>query len=140
MILLDTNVVSAAMRPDSHATVLEWLSAREASGFFVSAITIAEIYYGLCCLPEGKKRRNLEGSFRRFIDQGFYSRILDFDLEAGRAYGELMSHRKMIGRPMSIADGQIAAIASIHRLTLATRNTKDFRECGLQLVDPFEES
>jgi len=138
MILLDTNVVSAVMTPSPPEAVLDWLDRQETSQLFLSAITLAEIGYGLAVFPDSRRRRHLEDSFGRFVAQGFAQRMLTFDEPAARLYGELMGHRKRLGRPLATLDGQIAAIARVHRADLATRNTRDFEECGLELVNPFE--
>lgn len=137
MILLDTNVVSAVMAPAPPESVLAWLDAQPSAGLFLSTITIAEIGYGLRCLPAGRRRQTLEDRFRQFIALGFEQRILPFDLPAAQRYAELMGHRKEIGRPMSVPDGEIAAIALARSLAVATRNVADFEDCGLELIDPF---
>ena len=89
-------------------------------------------------LPEGKRRRDLQDRFERFLAEGFAQRILNFDESAARLYGEVMSRRRSIGRPMGVPDGQIAAIAKANHLSVATRNISDFEECGLNLINPFE--
>jgi predicted nucleic acid-binding protein len=139
VILLDTNVVSEVMAPAPAATVLEWLDARDAATLYISTVTIAEIGYGLRILPAGKRRQLLEGRFEEFVELGFDQRVLSFDHAAARFYAELMARRREIGRPMGIADGQIAAIARANRLAVATRNVRDFEECGLEIMNPFED-
>lgn len=138
MILLDTNIVSALMTAAPPETVVDWLDSQETSHLFLSAVTMAEIGYGLAVLPDGRRRRHLEDSFDKFVARGFAQRILSFDETAARLYSEVMGHRKQIGRPMSVLDGQIAGIARAHRMALATRNVGDFEECGLELVNPFD--
>lgn len=137
MILLDTNVISAVMAPTPPESVLSWLDAQSSAGLFLSTITIAEIRYGLRCLPAGRRRQTLEDRFRQFVAQGFEQRILPFDLPAANLYAEVMAHRKETGRPMSVCDGEIAAIALANGLAIATRNVADFEDCGLELIDPF---
>lgn len=137
MILLDTNVVSALMAPMPPPAVVEWANSRPTETLYLSTVTIAEISYGLRVLPEGKRRRDLGGRFHRFVARGFALRVLAFDEEAAHLYGELMGDRRRLGRPMSVLDGQIAAIARANRFALATRNTRDFEECGLEILDPF---
>ena len=137
MILLDTNVVSALMSATPDAVVVQWVNGRPTESLYLSAITIAEISYGLAALPDGRRRREIEGRFDRFVARGFSLRVVSFDDQAAYAYGEIMGHRRRIGRPMSVPDGQIAAIARTHRLALATRNVRDFDECGLEIVNPF---
>jgi len=138
MILLDTNVVSAVMARAPDAAVVAWLDRQETLALFLSAVTVAEIRYGLQVLPEGRRRSSLEDRFAKFLAEGFSGRILPFDAEAAQHYGEIMAARRGAGRPMSILDGQIAAIARAHRLAVATRNVRDFELCGLEVVDPFE--
>lgn len=137
MILLDTNVVSAVMASAPPAAVLDWLNGQPTDALFLSAITLAEIWYGLEALPDGRRRRSLESRFDRFVARGFAHRILPFEQRAARLYGELMAHRRSRGRPMSPLDGQIAATAQANRMALATRNLRDFEHCGLELVNPF---
>lgn len=137
MILLDTDVVSALMKPTPIQAVLDWLDGEDAAQLYLSTISIAEIRYGLRILPDGKRRRDLDNRFERFVARGFEHRILGFDERAAHFYGDLMGHRKEIGRPMSILDGQIAAIARARLFAVATGNVRDFEECGLDIVNPF---
>lgn len=137
MILLDTNVVSATMVPRPMSQVLSWLDRHPTGDLYLSTITIAEIRYGLFLLPEGRRRRVLEDRFSRFLDRGFEGRVLCFGSKAAEAYGVLVARRKTLGRPIGILDGQIAAIAKAERMALATRNTKDFESCGLDVHNPF---
>lgn len=99
---------------------------------------MAEIGFGLAVLPDGKRRRTLQERFDRFLQRGFTDRILDFNLKAASVYGEIMAYRRQLGRPLSMADGQIAAIARSCGLAIATRNTKDFLNLELDLIDPYE--
>jgi toxin FitB len=137
VIVLDTNVVSAIMAPSPPETVLSWLDAQRTERLFLSTITVAEIGYGLRILPAGKRRQALQHRFHEFVARGFGERTLVFDLPAARAYAEVMGRRKEIGRPMSVPDGEIAAIALARGFAVATRNLSDFEACGLELVDPF---
>lgn len=139
MIVLDTNVVSEVMKPSPKQAVVDWLNSQETSRLYVSTITLAEIGYGLHVMPEGKRRRSLEDRFDNFVADGFDQRVVGFDMAAARLYGEVMGRRKELGRPMSILDGQIASIARAHHAAVATRNVSDFDECGLTLLNPFEE-
>ncbi len=138
MILLDTNIVSAIMAPAPPRAVIEWLNRQETVTLYLSTITIAEIGYGLWVLPDGKRRRSLEERFEEFVAECFEQRILDFDKSAAHVYAEVMGRRKAMGRPLSVPDGQIASIARANDLSIATRNVRDFEECGLQLTNPFE--
>lgn len=139
MILLDTNVISAVMMPAPPGPVIRWLNEQETTGLYLSAITLAEIGHGLRVLPDRKRRRDLEDRFARFIAEGFEQRILRFDEAAPLIYSEIMAHRKGLGRPLGVLAGQIASIARTHHLAVATRNTRDFDECGLELVNLFDD-
>lgn len=137
MILLDTNIISEMMKATPSANVSEWLDQQPVAEVFITTITIAEITYGLQALPNGNRRTVLSDAFDKTVIEAFKHRILSFDEQAAHLYGEIMSRRKSLGQPLSILDGQIAAIARAHRLKLATRNVRDFGECGLELINPF---
>lgn len=137
MILLDTNVVSEVMKPSPSAAVVDWLNAQASERLYVSSVTLGEIEYGLRTLPDGRRQRDLRDRFHRFITSAFALRILSYDEPASLHYGEVMAIRKALGRPMSVPDGQIAAVAKVNDCTLATRNTPDFEHCGIELINPF---
>jgi toxin FitB len=138
MIILDTNVVSEIMKTAASRTVLDWLNAQDAASLYVTTITLAEIGYGLRLLPDGQRRRLLAERFELFIVQAFDQRILSFDEVAARAYGDIMGYRKELGRPISVTDGQIAAIARTNGFSIATRNIKDFDNSQIVLINPFQ--
>ncbi len=138
MILVDTNIISELMKPRPSQTVVEWFDNTDPVTVFVSTVTIGEIIYGLNLLPQGKRRQQLTKAFQAVIAEAFSQRIVSFDEAAALIYGELMAQRQKMGRPMAIGDGQIAAIASARGYILATRNVRDFEDCGLTLVNPFE--
>ncbi len=138
MILLDTNVVLAVMAPAPVSTVLRWLDGHDTLSLYLCTITIAEIAYGIRVLPTGRRRKGLGERFESFVARGFEQRVLAFDTAAALHYAEVMGRRKELGRPMSFPDGQIAAIARAHRFSVATRNVRDFDECGLDVLNPFE--
>jgi len=137
MILLDTNVISEIMKVAPSDAVVSWLNDQRSGALYVSAVTIGEIEYGLRILPAGGRRMRLKERFERYIALAFAQRVLAFDEAAARIYGEIMGLRREIGRPMSVPDGQIAAIARLNGLQVATRNTRDFEDCGIELIDPF---
>lgn len=138
MIIADTNVVSEIMKTAPSRVLLEWLNAQDTETLYLTTITIAEIGYGLRVLPDAKRRRFLAERFEQFIAHAFEQRILSFDEAAARAYDDIMGHRKEIGRPMNVPDGQIAAIARANGSRIATRNIKDFEDCQIMLINPFQ--
>lgn len=137
MIILDTNIISEFMTSRPNNAVLNWLNNHIRPSLFISTISIAEIGYGLRNMPEGTRRRLLTDKFSQFVDFAFEDRVLAFGEKAAKRYPEIMGRRREAGRPMSSLDGQIASIAQAKRFTVATRNTKDFEDCGVMLVNPF---
>lgn len=139
MIILDTNVISELMKSEPNQQVIAWLDQQDPVTLFTTSITVAEIVYGLDVLPSGKRRDYLEAAFNQVLIDAFKHRVLIFDESAAHVYGKLMENRKTLGKPLSVLDGQIAAIARANQMRLATRNTRDFFDCELNLINPFLE-
>ncbi len=137
MIVLDTNVVSEIMKPAPSEKVVHWLASQESSSVFTTVITQAEILYGIEVLPAGRRRQSLPDVVEDTFRLDFERRILPFDEESGRRYARIRAGRKAAGRPIAQFDAMIAAIASVHRVALATRNTSDFERCGIRLINPW---
>ena len=137
MVIVDTNVVAEIMKASPSPAVVSWFNGQEGSTVFLTAITIGEIGFGLRILPKGRRRRLLEEGFDRLLAEAFAGRILAFDERAAHRYGELRARRREIGRPLGELDGQIAAIARANGAAVATRNIRDFSDCGLEIVNPF---
>jgi len=137
MILLDTNVVSELMRPTPDASVLAWTKAQAVDELATSVVTVAEIGAGLACLPSGARRRDLVARWSRLQDDGFGERIFGLDHAAAKVYGELFAQRQRAGRTTAAFDLLIAAIAHTNRLAVATRNVRDFEDCGIQIINPW---
>lgn len=138
MILLDTNVLSEFMRPQPSAQVLSWLNGQPAEEVWISAISRAEIELGLALLPEGRRQAALAQAAQAMFDEDFAGRCLPFDEAAAGHYARIVSARVQAGRPISVEDAQIAAIALAQRMVLATRNTTDFERIdGLALINPW---
>ena len=135
--LLDTNVLSELFRSQPAPAVLAWFAEQPPESLFVSAVTQAEMMLGARLLPAGKRRKALEAALGAMFAEDFAGRILPFDSAAVDAYVEIISGRREIGRPISQFDAQIAAIARRAGARLATRNTNDFRNCKLGLIDPW---
>lgn len=138
MVILDTNIVAELMKESPAPAVVLWMNAQESSALFLTTITIGEIRYGLRVLPQGKRRLGLEQGFGRVLTEAFAGRVLAFDEEAAGHYGEVMGRRKEIGRPIIVLDGQIASIARARGFAVATRNVRDFVDCGVEVFNPFE--
>jgi hypothetical protein len=136
MIILDTNVLSELMRPEPDARVRQWVTERRADEFGTTAITVAEIRHGIERLPDGQRKQSLHsaamGLFTAFGDL-----IQPFDAAAAAWFGPIMARRGRLGLPMEGFDAQIAAICRTRGAALATRNVKDFRETGIDVIDPW---
>jgi predicted nucleic acid-binding protein len=138
LIILDTNIVSEFMTSKPSKNVFTWLNNQVPALLYVSTITIAEVGYGLRTMSAGQRQKLLNKQFEQFVALAFGPRLLSFDEKAAKQYGEIMGHRKEMGRPMSVFDGQIAAIAQTTGFSLATQNIKDFEDCTIDLINPFE--
>lgn len=139
MILLDTNIVSEALRSAPEPRVLDWMGRQAASSLFVTTIAQAEILYGIAILDEGLRRDELAAAALLMFAEDFSGRLLAFDGDAATAFAEISAVRRRIGRPISQFDAQIAAIARSRGAMLATRNIRDFEHCGIALFDPWTE-
>jgi toxin FitB len=138
MIILDTNVISEIFRPSPAPQVLHWLAAQPAVETFTTAVNEAEIYRGLEHMPPGKRRTDLYRATEIYFQKNLTGKVLNFGSDAARIFAAITAHRARIGRPILDFDAQIAAITRAHNATLATRNTKDFEHCGIDLFDPWK--
>jgi hypothetical protein len=140
MIVLDTNVISELMRREPDPRVMAWIAEQPMAGVFTTTLTQAEIFYGLALLPEGRRRDDLLAAARPMFDVDLAGRVLPFDTDAALAYPEIAAGRKQDGKPISQIDAQIAAIVRSRGARLATRNVRDFANCGITIVDPWGEA
>ena len=136
MILLDTNVLSELTRPTPSVQVVTWLAVNEPS-LAVPTIALADVRYGISQLPQGRRRSSLLDFWRAACER-FRGRILSFDRRAAEAYGDIAARAERSGRRLNVQDGQIAAIALVHRMQVATRNVADFEPSGVALVNPWD--
>lgn len=136
MILLDTNVVSEAMKPEPNSLVRDWLDAQAAETLFLSSVSIAELLFGLGALPSGKRKVNLAAALDGVRDL-FETRILPFDTAAAQCYADLAVAARAAGKGFPTPDGYIAAIAAAHRFAVASRDTSAFEAAGLVVIDPW---
>jgi predicted nucleic acid-binding protein len=138
VILLDTNVISELVRSKPSRAVLDWLDALDTSEVATTAITVAELLYGVARLPDGRRKSQLETAIEELIDRDLAGRIQPLDAAAARHYAQLVNERERAGKPVSAADAQIASICHALKATLATRNTGDFEGVGVELIDPWQ--
>jgi toxin FitB len=136
MIIVDTNVVSELMRSSPSPSVRDWLISQDERQLFTTAITVAEIRYGIERLPGGRRKELLQGAAGE-IFAGFDEQVLPFDRSAAEQYARIVAGRDGIGLPIDGFDAQIAAVCRARGAALATRNLKDFRETRIDLIDPW---
>ena len=134
---MDTNVVSELTSDRPDANVLAWFAKQKKSDFFITAITEAELLFGVENLPFGSYRDALLAGDRRMVDEVLGGRVLSFDRQAARYYAEIRAVRERLGRRISHLDCMIAAIARVHGATVATRDVGGFRNCGIDVVNPW---
>ena len=137
MILLDTNVISEAMRPVPEPSVMAWLNSQNTAELWTSTIVAAEVYSGLDLMPAGKRQRQLLEGAELMFNRFFGARILGFDLLAARAYGAVLKARQAMGLPIDEMDALLAATALANGSALATRNVSHFESCGIRILNPW---
>lgn len=137
MIVLDTNVVSEAIRKQPDLSVASWLASRPSSSLFITTVTQAELFYGLQLLPDGRRRRGLTDAVQAILREEFRGRVLPFDGAAAELYGTIAAGRRTRGNPIGAFDAQIAAIARSRGADVATRNVDDFNGCGVGIINPW---
>lgn len=137
MLILDTNVISEMMRPVPDERVAAWIDAQPLDRMALTAVTVAELLYGLDRLPDGRRKADLSGRLDAVLRRGFGGRVLPFDHAAAQAHARLKGDRDRAGRPLGGYDAMIAAIARTHGAGIVTRNVDDFEGCGVAIVDPW---
>jgi predicted nucleic acid-binding protein len=137
MIILDTNVVSEALRIRRDATVVAWLDKQAAETLYLTSISLSELLIGVEILPEVHRKAGLKAGLGELIDQLFGERILSFDRSAAITYSALVGKARGGGKSVSMADGQIGAIASVHGFTVATRDASPFQALGVPVINPW---
>ncbi|KQB59116.1 MULTISPECIES: type II toxin-antitoxin system VapC family toxin [Betaproteobacteria] len=137
MIVLDTNVLSELLRPAPHEAVLDWFSMQPRAALFSTTVCRAEIFYGIRILPDGARKQGLWKATQAIFDEDLAGRVLGFDNDAADAYAEIAAARKGLGKPISPFDAMIAAMTRSRGARLATRNVRDFADCGIDVIDPW---
>lgn len=136
MIILDTNVISALMR--NTEKVEQWLNQYHIDNIWTTAINTMEVYYGIHLLPEGRKKETLGEAFTWMLARTFRHHIIEFDVNAAISTAEIAAKQKAKGNNVDFRDLQIAGIALDRKARIATRNEKDFRNLGLEVINPWE--
>jgi len=136
VILLDTCVISEAIKSEPESRVLDWLDTIDEDALYLSVIVLGELHRGIELLDESGKKSALRVWFEQLRER-FADRILDIDAGTMLIWGELSARLKKEGAPTAIMDSLTAACAIRHNALLATRNTKDFERTGVHLTNPW---
>ena len=138
MIVLDTNVVSEAMKPEPDAAVRAWLNDQAAETLYLSSITLAELLFGIRALPVGKRKRMLDHALNALLEL-FEDRVLPFDTDAACHYADLAMTARNDGRGFPTPDGYIAAIAASRGFIVASRDTSPYEAADVTVINPWED-
>jgi predicted nucleic acid-binding protein len=138
MIILDTIVVSEAMKVGRDPAVVAWLDGQSADTLYLTATSLSELSIGVSILPPGKRKDRLSAGLSDLMAKLFGSRILPFDRQAAIAYGALVGAARTAGKVVSMSDGQIGAIARVHKFAVATRDKAPFVALGIPVVNPWK--
>lgn len=135
--LLDTNTLSESNKPQPNKGFTEWLLAMENSDLFTSCLVLGELEKGIYLLNSERKRLEFESWLAKAIND-FEGRILDIDQNTSLLWGQLVAHTQKAGKTPQVIDSLLAAQAIQHKLTLVTRNVKDFEQFkDLQVLCPW---
>ena len=137
--LLDTNVVSEMMRPRPEPRVAAFLDSIADEGLGLAVVTVWEVLDGIGRIDPGRRQRDVADRFQDLLDELFEDRIVDWSLADARACARIMEDKRRRGEPLDdhVPDAFLAATASTRRLAIVTRNTGEFRNTGIQTVDPW---
>jgi len=138
MIVLDTNVVSEPMKAKGDPAVKAWLDRQVADTLYLTATSLSELLVGIEIMPAGKRRKGLDAALGALIARLFGSRVLPFDQQAAKTYGTLIGRARAAGHVISVADGQIAAIAAAQGFAVATRDIIPFAAAGVPVINPWD--
>lgn len=137
MIVVDTNVVSEAMKTKPEAAVIAWLNGQRSRSLYSTAINVSELRFGIERLPEGTRKAALWSIYEFTVGRLFGPRILSFDPAAAEEAARISARTEAAGRTLGIADSQIAAIARVHGFAVATRDVQPFSHAGIEVLDPW---
>jgi len=138
MIVLDTNVISESWKITPSPTVLAWMDAQAVETLYLSAITVAELRYGIAVMPEGKRKITYQNKLNHVVLPLFADRVLPFDLGVSQVYADLMARARAEGKEIGKEDSYIAATAAMHGFVVATRDINPFQAAGLRVINPWK--
>jgi toxin FitB len=138
MIILDTNVVSEAMKPGRDERVIHWLDSQSAETLYLTAISLSELLLGIAIMPEGLRKNEISTGLHALLAKLFGTRVLPYDREAAIAFSKVLSAARRAGKAVSMTDGQVGAIASVHGFAVATRDEAPFVALGVNVINPWQ--
>ncbi|MDR3136353.1 MAG: type II toxin-antitoxin system VapC family toxin [Coriobacteriales bacterium] len=139
MIILDTNIVSEMMQKSPDQMVVDWFKHQDNEQIRITALTVAEIKYGISLLPDGRRKKALDAGASRLFGDIFKDKIVPFDSDAAHHYPAVHQSRRALGKSVTVMDAELAAICISNNAILATRNTKDFTGVHVRIVNPFSD-
>ena len=135
--LLDTCVISELIKQEPNPKVIQWISSLDEVNLFICVLTIAELHKGIEKLPESRKKSTLHKWVTYDLRKRFKNRIIDFDIQAAKTWGKIQAKSELSGKTLPVIDGLIAAIGHFHDLVVVTRNIKDMKASGVELLNPW---
>jgi predicted nucleic acid-binding protein len=139
VILLDTNVISAFIRPEPDQAAMSWLDLQPPESLWTTSISVYELRFGIELLASGRRRQLLEEALTKAMEEDFDGRVIPFGVEAAHAAGRIGAARRKLGRTIEVRDVQIAGIALARKAVIATRNVRHFEDLGIDLINPWSE-
>ena len=137
MIVLDTNIVSELTRPHPNPEVVHWFDSQVRGDLYTTVITVSELFYGAGLVQATEVRDRISRDNNSVLEQFFPGRILNLDESAAREYAEILAHNQLVGVSVHRHDCMIAGIARVNSAPVATRNVRDFRRCGVSVINPW---
>jgi len=138
MIILDTSIFAAAMKPQPDAAAVAWLDRQPGASLYLCAPVLMEVLLGIALLPSGGRKKFMISAIENLAAHYFAERVLAFDSDAAAMYAPLAIRSARRGCVLSVTDCQIAAIAAIHECAVATRDTAPFQAAGIRVINPWK--
>ena len=137
--LLDTCVISELIKKEPEEKVIKWIDSIEEDKLYLSVITIGELEKGISKLKSSKRKALIKEWLHEDLLIRFDNRILILDIDTFQKWGELVASLEKKGLKMPTIDSLIAATALKYSFCLVTRNDRDFKNCNMQIFNPWEQ-
>lgn len=137
MLILDTNVVSELMRTVPNPAVVTWLDGQARNLVWITAITVMELHQGIQTLAPGRRQFALLIALDHLIEEKIGDRIASFDAAAAKVTAAIAAERRRAGRSGELRNTMIAGVTRAIGASLATRNTSQFDDLTIELINPW---